>query len=376
MGKITTPTRQPVWNFSQAKAEGDLMEGKYGAIVLQTTVKECFTRQDVIDNFARACKVMHTSVRHPYFGHHTRNQLVAFDTHAHNHDYSVKEIIEKIAVRIPGDETRLVSEAAKRDDIYIVTSALEYDENFKETFFTCFFIVDPKGEVICKYRKIHTHLGTEKTLSPYDVMDKYYALYGRGKTLLETFFPVADTPLGKIGSLIAHDRVYPEAARALALNGAEILILGPQPEPTVSSGRWETMNRARAFENMVYVLAANYGEFVSQERVAQRWAGHSMVVDFNGQVIGSAPYPGEGVCAALIDIEALRERRADPHDSPLTELRTDLYRELYTQDIYVKNRHANSVPGETRDQRLSYFPKVYEALVARKTYVKPKAQRG
>jgi predicted amidohydrolase len=349
------------------------MGEKFGAIVIQTRVKECFNRQDVIDNLARACKVTHTAVRHPYFGHRIQNKLVAFDTHAHNHSYSVKQMIERIAVSIPGDETRLVSEAAIRDGIYIVTSALEYDPDFKETFFTCFFIVNPKGEVIYKYRKIHTHLGTEKTLSPYDVMDKYQAIYGRGRAPLQTFFPVAATPLGNIGALIAHDRIYPEAARAMALNGAEILVLGPQPEPTVANGRWETMNRARSFENMLYVLAANYGEFTSDDRVAQRWAGHSMIVDFNGQIIGAAPYPGEAVCAAVIDIEALRERRADAHDSPLAELRTDLYREVYAQDIYRKNRYADSVPEETREERLSYFPEVYETLVARGTYVKPKS---
>ena len=100
-----------------------------------------------------------------------------------------------------------------------------------------------------------------------------------------------------------------------------------------------------------------------------------MIVDYNGQIIGSAPFPGEAVCAALIDIEALRERRADAHDSPLAELRTDLYREIYEQDIYRKNRYAHSVPGETREERLNYFPDVYQKLVARKSYVKPR-RRG
>jgi hypothetical protein len=114
------------------------MEGRYGAIVIQARVKECFNRQDVIDNLARACKVTHTSVRHPYFGHHVQNQLVAFDTHAHNHAYSVKEMIDKIAIQIPGEETRLISDAAKRDQVYIATSALEYDAKFKETFLKSF----------------------------------------------------------------------------------------------------------------------------------------------------------------------------------------------------------------------------------------------
>lgn len=348
------------------------MESKYGAVIIQTRVTECFTRQDVTDNFRRACAVAHTSVRHPYFGHHIPNKLVVFDTHAHNHGYTRGEIIQKIAIEIPGDEMRAVSDIAKKDGVYVVTSALEFDPNFKETFFTCYFIVDPKGEVVYKYRKIHTHLGTEKTLSPYDVMDKYYEVYGRGKSVLQTFFPVVETPLGKIGALIAHDRVCPEAGRAMALNGAEILILGPQPEPSVASGRWETMNRARAFENMIYVAAANYGEFFSKDRVAQRWAGHSMIVDFNGQIIGSAPYPGEAACAAIIDIESLRQRRADAHDSPLAELRSDLYREIYAQDVYAKNRYANSLPEDSARERLNFFPEAYKKLVERGTYVKPR----
>jgi hypothetical protein len=93
-----------------------------------------------------------------------------------------------------------------------------------------------------------------------------------------------------------------------------------------------------------------------------------MIVDLNGQVIGSSPFLG----AALIDIEALRERRADAHDWPLAELRTDLNREIYAEGIYGKNRYADSVPGERRDERLSYSSEVDEKLVARKAYGNPK----
>jgi len=228
------------------------MDGKYGAIVIQTRVKECFNRQDVIENLARACKVTHTSARHPYFGHRIQNKLVAFDTHAHNHGYSVKEMIEKIAIQIPGDETRLLSEAAKRDGLYIVTSALEYDGHFKDTFFTCFFIVDPTGEVIYKYRKIHTHLGTEKTLSPYDAMDKYYSTYGHGKTPLQTFFPVAETPIGNIGTLIAHDRIYPEAARAMEMGFDGVLV-----NSAIALAR-DPVKMARAFADAVQAGRAGF----------------------------------------------------------------------------------------------------------------------
>jgi hypothetical protein len=100
-----------------------------------------------------------------------------------------------------------------------------------------------------------------------------------------------------------------------------------------------------------------------------------MIVDFEGRIIGSAPYPGEAVCAGVIDIEALRERRADPYDSPLAEMRNDIYREIYAGEIYAKNRYAHSHPEETAKERLTFFSDVYQKLVDRGSYIKPKVQR-
>jgi len=344
---------------------------KYTAVVVQTSVKEVFSREDVVLNFARTCRIVRTSARFPYAGIRVPNSLFVFDSHAHNHHYSRTEMASRVAIEIPGPEMQAVVDTARDLGVYIAASALEYDANFPGRFFTCCFIVGPDGAVVYKYRKLQTHLGTEKTLSPYDVMDRYVELYGKGRTPLQTLFPVADLPIGRIGMLIAHDRNYPEAARAMAMNGAEILVLGPQPEPTVATGKWEAINRVRAIENMVYVIAPNYGEFVSEERARQRWAGHSMIVDHEGQIVASSPYPGEAVCAGVIDVEALRERRADPYDSPLAELRTDIYREIYRDPVYRKNRYATDGPGDTAAERLSFFDEVYRELVARGAYVPP-----
>jgi predicted amidohydrolase len=343
---------------------------RYVSIILQTSVKEVYDRQDVADNFNRACRILRTSARHPYFGSFVQSKLLVFDTHAHNHHYTQAEMIANVAIEIPGPEIRPVLEAARDLNAYIATSALEYDPNFPKTFFTCNFIAGPEGDVVYKYRKVNMHLGTEKTLSPYDVLDRYMELYGEGKTVLETLFPVADTPIGKIGMLIAHDRLYPEAARAMAMNGAEILIMGPQPEPSVSSGRWESINRVRALENLAYVIAPNYGEFISEERAKQRWGGHSMILDFEGQIIAESPFPGEATCAGIIDLEMLRERRADPFDSPLAELRSDVYREIYEQSLYPPNRYANGESPDGLKERLSFFDEVYTKLVERGAYTK------
>ena len=71
------------------------------------------------------------------------------------------------------------------------------------------------------------------------------------------------------------------------------------------------------------------------------------------------------------DIEALRERRADPYDSPLVKMRNDLYRKIYPEEIFAKNRHAASAPAETARERMAFFPRIYERLVARGTYSRP-----
>lgn len=343
----------------------------YTAVVIQTSVKEVYSRQDVVDNFARVCRIVRTSAPFHYFGTRIPNRLFVFDCHAHNHHYAQAEMCSKVAIELPGPELNDVLQTARDLGLFIATSALEYDPKFPSTFFTCLFIAGPEGEIIYKYRKVHTHVGTEKTLSPYDAMDRYREIYGQGKTLLQTLFPVADTPLGKIGMLIAHDRNYPEAARAMAMNGAEVLVLGPQPEPSVASGRWEFINRARAFENMAYVIAPNYGEFVSDERARQRWAGHSMIVNFEGDIVASTPYPGEATCAGIIELEALRERRADPYDSPLAELRADVYREIYARTVYPMNRYAAGPPPDSARDRLDFFESVYRELVARGAYTEP-----
>lgn len=342
---------------------------RYVSIILQTSVKEVYNRQDVLDNFSRACRILRTSARHPYFGSFVKTQLLTFDTHAHNHHYTTAEMVANVAIEIPGPEIDQVLQTAHDLNCYIATSALEYDPNFPKTFFTCLFIAGPTGEVVYKYRKVNMHLGTEKTMSPYDVLDRYMALYGDGKTVLETLFPVADLPIGKIGMLIAHDRLYPEAARAMAMNGAEILILGPQPEPSVSSGRWESINRVRALENLAYVIAPNYGEFVSEERARQRWGGHSMMLDFKGEIIAESPSVGEATCAGIIDLDTLRERRADPFDSPLAELRSDVYREIYEQSLYPPNRYSSGEFPDPLADRLSFFADVYKKLVERGAYI-------
>ncbi|MGC4084372.1 MAG: nitrilase-related carbon-nitrogen hydrolase [Vicinamibacterales bacterium] len=79
----------------------------------------------------------------------------------------------------------------------------------------------------------------------------------------EPLFPVADTPIGRLGCAICYDWLFPEAIRQLAANGAEVLIrVSAYMDPwgaTEPMNWWTLVNRTRAIENMAYVVAANQG---------------------------------------------------------------------------------------------------------------------
>ena len=280
-----------------------------------------------------------------------------------------------ILIEIPGPELEKFGEKAKEKGIYIAGAALEYDSNFPEAIFNCAFLIDPTGEVIHKYRKLNPAIHFELSTSPFDVFDKYMEIYGRDKSILDTFFPVTDTPLGKIGMFICMDGHYPEVPRALVMNGAEILIRPTAfPEPLVYSpmDTWEIENRSAAYFNLAYVIAPNTGAFVG-ELPKFFCPGDSMIVDFNGIIIGRAPYPGETFFSAVINTELLRARRADASRNYPSQLKAEVFREIYKEPIYPKNlllkKPIRSLKEAGRRESTPVIKKFYEKGI----YVKPRS---
>ena len=94
---------------------------------------------------------------------------------------------------------------------------------------------------------------------PYEVHSSPHDLAGYDEPL----FPVADTPIGRLGCAICYDWLFPEAMRQLAANGAEVLIrVSAYMDPwgaTEPMNWWTVINRARAIENIAYVVASNQG---------------------------------------------------------------------------------------------------------------------
>ena len=110
-----------------------------------------------------------------------------------------------------------------------------------------------------------------------------------------------------------YDWLFPETIRQIAFNGAEVIVRVSaymDPWGTAQPTDWWTLvNRTRALENSVYVVAANQGASLAHYPPFS-WPGGSMVVDYDGRILAQAdPGPGEKVVVAPINIPELREAR-------------------------------------------------------------------
>ncbi len=260
-------------------------------------------------------------------------------------DWPHEKYVDELALDVPGPETATLGELARGLDAFLIAQAKVRLPEIPQRFFNCAFIIDPSGEVIHRHYKLQVFAREHSTV-PHDVWDRWVELHGDG---LDAFFPVTDTAIGRIGCIICMEGSYPETARGLAMNGAELIYRPSYPEPYVSNGLWEVQNRARALDNTCYLVAPNaaaYAPTAASPYPLDMFGGHSMIVDYQGRVLadhasgGSPSYAG-----AIIDIEALRRYRAESlWGNWMKDLRTEQYRQIYAEPQYEKNRCLEQPP--------------------------------
>ena len=255
-------------------------------------------------------------------------KLVVFPEFAHSAPVfeTTQELIEKLAIEIP-------------NEIFIQSgSMLEIDPKWPGHVFNSTCLIGPKG-ILYKYRKVNTWIPYEVHTSPHD-LEGYDG----------PMFPVADTPIGRIGCAICYDWLFPEAMRQLVANGAEVLIrVSAYMDPwgaTEPMAWWTVINRARAIENIAYVVASNQGASL-KHYPPYSWPGGSQVVDYDGRLLAEAsPGPGERIVVAPIDISALRHERAsrNGHHMP-AHLRTEAY------PVYQRHQYPPQPSGTISFER-------------------------
>ncbi|QDV32701.1 nitrilase-related carbon-nitrogen hydrolase [Tautonia plasticadhaerens] len=239
------------------------------------------------------------------------------------------ELLDRLAVPLPNEQTDRYASKAKQHGVYIQTGTfLESDPRWPGVVFNTTCLIGPDG-LLSKYRKVNPWLPWEVHASPHD-------LPGYDEPL----FPVAETEIGHIGAAICYDWLFPESLRALALGGAEVLIrVSAYMDPwgaTPPMDWWTLFNRARAVENMAFVVASNQGASYSNYPPFS-WPGGSMVVDFDGRILAQAdPGPGEKIVVGPIDLAGLREeRRRRQGHAMLSHIRSEAYTGLYARPIYL-----------------------------------------
>ena len=248
-------------------------------------------------------------------------RLVVFPEFAHSAPVylSAAELLQELAVPVPNEHTERYARKAKELDVYIQTGTfLETDPRYPGAVFNTTCLIGPDG-LLTRYRKVNPWIPWEVHASPHDI--EGYA---------DELFPVAETPIGRLGVAICYDWLYPEALRQLTAAGAEILIrVSAYMDPwgaTEPMDWWTVVNRCRALENLAYVVASNQGAELKNYPPFS-WPGGSMVVDFDGRILTQAdPGPGEKIVVAEVDIGALREARERRlGHNPLAHLRSEAY---------------------------------------------------
>ena len=191
---------------------------------------------------------------------------------------------------VPGPTTKFLGDVARRNNLYIVAGLLEKEG---EVVYNTAVLIDRKGNLAGKYRK---------TSLPREEID--------GGVTPGNSFPVFDTDFGRIGIMICWDVTFPEPARALAQQGAEVIFLPIW-------GGDVTLTKARAIENQVYVVSSTYDMI-------------SAVFDLEGKVIKEAK---EDKDVVVVDVN-LNEQKLWPW---LGDLKNRIPREMPSRKA-IENR--------------------------------------
>jgi len=205
----------------------------------------------------------------------------------------------KLAETIPGPTTEKLCRLARQKKIVIVASLFE--KRTAGVYHNTAVIINANGEITGKYRKMHI---------PDDPLyyEKFYFTPG------DLGFQTHDTSYGKIGTLVCWDQWFPEAARLTALSGAELLFyptaIGWLPDEKkkmneAQHSAWETIQRAHAIANGIYVVAVNR---VGREGKLNFW-GQSFVADPFGRVMAKASANKEEVLVVDCDLDKIAETR-------------------------------------------------------------------
>ena len=220
---------------------------------------------------------------------------------------------------------RRMSTLAKELGVVLPVSFFERDNN---AFYNSLVVVDVQGDIVSHYRKTHIPDGP-------GYQEKFYFSPG------DTGFQVSETSFAKIGVAICWDQWFPETARSLVLQGAEILLyptaIGSEPVTDWHSREhWQRVMQGHAAANMVPVVASNRIGTEAGESCSLDFYGSSFITDHTGVKIEEASEDKEEVLVHQFDLHAIAGDRAGW--GLFRDRRPDMYGPIMTLSGSAPNR--------------------------------------
>jgi N-carbamoylputrescine amidase len=236
--------------------------------------------------------------------------------------FPVEEREEHFALARPLEGHPTIAKMSSLARELSVVLPVSFFERAGNAHYNSLAMVDADGSVMGVYRKSHIPDGP-------GYEEKYYFNPG------DTGFKVWKTRFGTIGAAVCWDQWFPECARAMALQDAEILFyptaIGDEPVPDSvdSRGAWQRVMQGHAAANALPVVASN--RIGTEESAAKlTFYGSSFIADGSGEKVAEASRDEQTVLTATFDLDALRASRAAW--GLFRDRRTDLYDRLLTLD--------------------------------------------
>jgi N-carbamoylputrescine amidase len=237
--------------------------------------------------------------------------------------FPVEERADRFALARPLEGHPTIARMAALARELSVVLPVSFFERAGNAHFNAVAMVDADGSLLGVYRKSHIPDGP-------GYEEKYYFNPGN------TGFRVWKTRYANVGVAICWDQWFPEAARAMALQDAELLLyptaIGDEPRADYRDTRdqWQRVMQGHAAANMIPVVASNRIGMEKSESATLTFYGSSFITDATGEKVAEAPRDQQAVLTASFDLDELRAQRAS--SGFFRDRRTDLYRCLLTLD--------------------------------------------
>ncbi|HTK77257.1 MAG TPA: nitrilase-related carbon-nitrogen hydrolase [Gemmataceae bacterium] len=193
-----------------------------------------------------------------------------------------------------GPTTQLMAGLAKKHGMVLVVPM--YEEDLPGIYYNSAAVIDADGTYLGKFRKMHI-----PQCDP-GFFEKFYFRPGN------LGYPVFETRIGKVGVYICYDRHFPEGARCLGLNGAEIVFNPSATVAGLSEYLWKLEQPAQAVANQYFVGAINRPGYEEPWRIGEFY-GQSYFCDPRGQMLATGKRVEDDIVIADLDLDLIREVR-------------------------------------------------------------------